>query len=218
MCGLLSTRSAVAGSSSNACTWSLWVRQAPTGSSSTDGPGSRVMPGPGGQETGEPLDQVPDDVAGRPARHGGRGVPVGGALDAGGEAARHPAVERGGIGLSRTDSRFMGLLLRSSGAGCGSRPGRARSAVTTAGVRPRRLKMAPGQRCSRPPAGAPELDAAALEHSERIGPRCSGQSEPPAHRDLRTDRSAGGCRVRRTGASAVAVMAAPPAGRRSRSA
>src|SRR5919108_618532 len=44
MCGNSCSRSAVVGSSSRACTASVWVRQAPTGSSSTDGPAGSVTP------------------------------------------------------------------------------------------------------------------------------------------------------------------------------
>ena len=74
MCRLLSTRSAVAGSSSSACTWSLWLRQAPTGSSATDGPGRegdprRRRPGtPGTTRPGDRRHREPASPPRGPAR------------------------------------------------------------------------------------------------------------------------------------------------------
>ena len=65
-------RRSVAGSSSSAWTASAWVGQAPTGSSSTAGPAGSSIPLPAGEEAGEPLDQVADDVARRPALDRGR--------------------------------------------------------------------------------------------------------------------------------------------------
>ena len=76
-------RSALTGSSSRACTASVWMRQAPTGSSSTDGPAGSVIPVAPLEEPREPLDEVTDDVPGSPALRRRRVVPRrrGGAVD-----------------------------------------------------------------------------------------------------------------------------------------
>src|SRR5215471_17932494 len=52
MCGLARTWSAVAGSSSNACTAAQWVCQAATGSSSTDGPEGSSIAAPADRNPG----------------------------------------------------------------------------------------------------------------------------------------------------------------------
>src|SRR6185437_2516730 len=52
MCGLTSTRLAVVGSSSTACTASNWCCQAATGSSSTEGPGGSRTPLPAARKSG----------------------------------------------------------------------------------------------------------------------------------------------------------------------
>src|SRR3954468_4113190 len=52
MCGLLSSRCAVSGSSSTACTPSQYTSHAATGSSSTDGPSGNSMPAPAERKPG----------------------------------------------------------------------------------------------------------------------------------------------------------------------
>src|SRR5262245_46120929 len=52
MCGLARTRSAVAGSSSSACTAAQWICQAVTGSSSTDGPEGSSIAAPADRNPG----------------------------------------------------------------------------------------------------------------------------------------------------------------------
>ena len=79
--GGVNSRLGVAGSSRSACTASAWACQAPTGSSSTDGPVGEPDAAAALEEAREPLDEVAHHVAGRPRRHRGGRVPVLDAVD-----------------------------------------------------------------------------------------------------------------------------------------